>query len=127
MRRLCEALGESLISWNIANTKGNQNGWYFPSFDIQEYLLPIINVGGQTFDEYGQTKYSTEDCLRLKNTVTFAIETLTLTQKQTVRYETIDKGLVSLNKNEIIATLDYLGKAAELVIKQETSLLFYGD
>jgi len=44
-----------------------------------------------------------------------------------VRYETIEKGLASLEKHEIISTLDKLAKAAELAIKQETSLLFYGD
>jgi hypothetical protein len=120
-------LGESLISWNIANTKEGQNSWYFPSFGIQEYLLPIINVGGQNFDEYGQTKYAIEDCRRLINTVAFAKETLSLMPKSVVRYETIEKGLASLEKHEIISTLDKLAKAAELAIKQETSLLFYGD
>ena len=127
LRCLCEALGESLISWNIANTEERRNSWFFPSFEIQEYLLPIINVGGQNFDEYGQTKYTIEDCRRLRNTVTFAIETLSLMPKSVVRYETIEKGLASLDKNEIISTLDKLSKAAELTIKQETSLLFYGD
>ena len=116
-----------MISWNIANTIESHSGWYFPSFEIQEYLLPIISVGGQTFDEYGQTKYSIEDCRRLRNTVTFAKETLTLMSTVVVRYETIEKGLASLDKNEIITTLDDLSNAAELAIKQETSLLFYGD
>jgi hypothetical protein len=116
-----------LISWNISNTKESQNSWYFSSFEIQEYLLPIINVGGQSFDEYGKTKYVTEDCRRLINTVTFAKETLSLMPKSVVRYETIESGLVSLDKNEIIKTLDNLSAAAALAVKQETSLLFYGD
>ena len=124
---LFKALGESLISWNISNTKESQNSWYFSSFEIQEYLLPIINVGGQSFDEYGKTKYVTEDCRRLINTVTFAKETLSLMPKSVVRYETIESGLVSLDKNEIIKTLDNLSAAAALAVKQETSLLFYGD
>jgi hypothetical protein len=121
------ALGESLISYNIADTKEGQNSWYFPSFEIQEYLLPIINVGGQNFDEYGQTRYSIEDCLCLRNTITFAKKTLSLIPKSVVRYETIEKGLTSLDKNEIILTLNKLAKVAELAIKQETSFLFYGE
>lgn len=121
------ALGESLISWNIANSKESPISWYFPSFEIQEYLLPIINVGGQTFNEYGQTYYSIEDCRRLRNTIHFAKETLTLMPKVIVRYETIENGLASLDKSGIIATLDNLSNAAELAIKQETCLVFYGD
>nr|KJZ07926.1 hypothetical protein TW77_13745 [Pseudoalteromonas rubra] len=116
-----------MISWNIANTKEGQDSWYFPSVEIQEYLLPIINVGGQNFDESGKTKYAIEDCQRLRNTIDFAKETLSLMSKSVVRYETIEEGLASLDKNEIISTLDKLANAAELAIKQETSLLFYGD
>jgi len=124
---LSGALGESLISWNIANYGENKNDWYFPSFEIQEYLLPIINVGGQNFDEYSQTKYAIEDCRRLINTVVFAKETLSLMSKSVVRYESIENGLVSLDTNEVLKTLEHLSKAAELAIKQETNLLFYGD
>ncbi|MDO6567719.1 hypothetical protein Q4561_11675 [Alteromonas sp. 1_MG-2023] len=107
-----------MIPWNIANIKEGQNSWYFPSFEIQDYLLPIINVGGPNFDEYGQTKYAIEDCRRLINTVSFAKETLSLMPKSVVRYETIEKGLASLEKDEILTTLDKLAKAAKLAIKQ---------
>ncbi|MBR8841696.1 MULTISPECIES: hypothetical protein [unclassified Pseudoalteromonas] len=122
-----KALGELLILWNIAIIKEGQSSWHFPSFEIQEYLLPIINVGGQNFDEYGQTNYTVEDCRRLINTVAFAKETLALMSKSVVRYETIEKGLVSLNKCEIMSTLAQLSEAAELAIKHKTGLLFYGD
>ncbi|MFC1518248.1 hypothetical protein ACFL6Z_00870 [Pseudomonadota bacterium] len=116
-----------MISWNVVNAEEKQKCWFFPSFEIQEYLLPIINVGCKAFDEYGQTHYSIDDCRRLRNTVAFAKETLILMQKSVLRYETIEEGLASLDKSEILATLNYLNIAAELAIERETSLMFYGD
>ncbi|ODB42011.1 hypothetical protein BB427_10890 [Pseudoalteromonas sp. BMB] len=116
-----------MISWKVATIEENPTNWYFPSFEIQEYLLPIINVGGQTFDEYGRTEYEREDCLRLINTVAFAKETLKLMSKTIVRYETIHDGLASLNKNELVNTLDNLAHAVKLALKQQSTLVFYGD
>lgn len=120
-------LGEKLISWNVIDTDSSDYNWYFPTPEIQKYLLPIINVGGQKFDEYGRTIYIKEDCVRLKNTVAFAKETLILMPNSTVRYETIDEGLVSLNKREIILTLDNLAMAVEQAIEKSRNLLFLGD
>ncbi len=121
------ALGDFLISWNISNAVESQKDWFFPSFEVQEYLLPIIHVGGANFDEYGQTKYSTEDCRRLINTTAFAKETLLIMAKKTVRYETVGKGLVTLDKSQLIDTLDNLSLAAKQAVKEQTALLFYGD
>ncbi|ASD66097.1 hypothetical protein B1L02_02950 [Pseudoalteromonas piscicida] len=125
--RTIKMLGESLISWKVANIEESPSHWHFPSFEIQEYLLPLINVGAQTFDEYGRTEYELEDCRRLLNTIAFARETLSLMSKETIRYETIHDGLASLNKNELLNTLDMLVKSAKLALKQESNLVFYGD
>jgi hypothetical protein len=80
-----------MINWKVLNSNTDLNDWYFPSFEIQEYLLPLINVGGAYFYEYADTKYTAEDCRRLRSTVKFASETLTLMNKSAVRYETIIK------------------------------------
>ncbi len=116
-----------MINWKVLNSNTESSDWNFPSFEIQEYLLPLINVGGAIFDEYAQTKYTAEDCLRLRNTVRFASETLTLMNKPVVRYETIHNGLVSLDKTQILYTLTALDKAAEHALVNESSLIFFGD
>lgn len=37
----------------------------FCDFDVQEYLLPIINFGGGVLDEYSDTEVNQDDCKRL--------------------------------------------------------------
>ena len=116
-----------MISWNIANKSEANDGWYFPNFEIQEYLLQLLNVGGPKFDEYGRTVYGREDCMRLRNAISYMRETMNITRKEIIRYETIHEGLVNLDKNEIIRTLKYLDSAAEITLKENSSLVFYGD
>lgn len=89
--------------------------------------MPIINVGGPDFDEYGDTKYSLEDCFRLRKAVDYHLEGLRLSNKVKIRYETMYKGMESLNKQLIIDTLCYLREAAELAIKERSGIIFYGD
>jgi hypothetical protein len=116
-----------VINWILSDHDDQCENWYFPTFDIQEYLLPIINVGVERIDEYGSTTYSIEDCRRLKNVIDFAIETLTISQKNEIRYETIHDDLVSLNKQKIIDTLESLLEASKLSVKLQSELLLLGD
>ena len=116
-----------MINWNIRNSKEKGSNWFFPSFEVQEYLLPIINVGGPTFDEYGATKYSLEDCLRLRNTIEYAIEGYNLSNKDQIRFETMHKGLESLDKSLVNSTLKALDEAAKRAIEKQRGLVFYGD
>ena len=120
-------LGDFVISWNIANNSEANDGWYFPNFEIQEYLLQLLNVGGPKFDEYGRTVYGKEDCMRLRNAISHMRETMNITRKEKIRYETIHEGLVELDKNEIIRTLKFLDSAAEITLNENSSLVFYGD
>ncbi|WP_288130732.1 hypothetical protein [Microbulbifer sp.] len=116
-----------MINWNIKNSKEKRENWFFPSFEVQEYLLPVVNVGVPIFDEYSDTTYELDDCMRLRNVIASLMETLSLTNKSKIRYETIYKGLESLDKSLIIETLENLDAAANLAIKDRTALFFYGD
>lgn len=116
-----------MISWKVSSTKDDSIEGYFPSFDIQEYLLPILNVGGPKFDEYGRIAYSVEDCVRLRNTISFAIETLQMMNKSKVRYETINEGLATFEKVDLVNTLNTLDMAAKLAVQNKVGLVFYGD
>jgi hypothetical protein len=116
-----------VINWIVSELNEQGESWYFPSFEIQEYLLPIINVGVERIDEYGSTEYSIEDCRRLKYVIVFALETLAITQKSEIRYETIHDDLVPLNKQEIIDTLESLLDASKLSVKLQSELIFMGD
>lgn len=49
------------------------------------------------------------------------------TEKEIIRYETMHKGVVSLNKSTIVETLKALDAAAAEAIEQQQNLMFYGD
>jgi hypothetical protein len=116
-----------MIDWKVVVSETEIIKGYFPDFNLQEYLLPIINVGGSTFDEYGRTVYSSEDCIRLRNTISFAKETILLTTKVSIRYETINDGLVVLQKEKIVEVLNKLDFAAKAAIDNHKYLEFLGD
>ncbi len=65
-----------MIDWRISpNYEAiKEREWYFPSFEIQEYLLPQINVGKSYIDEYNDTHFTTEDCNRLKGNIEYLID-----------------------------------------------------
>ena len=116
-----------MINWIVANHNKTFTGWAFPSFEIQEYLIPIINVGVERFNMYGRTEYSADDCRRLTNVVSFAIETLQLMDKVEFQFETINDGTAVLNKHEIEATLRALLQANDVAIQSSGTLVFLGD
>jgi hypothetical protein len=62
-----------MIDWRIGPEFEVLAGrdWFFPTDEIQEYLLPQINVGKPFIDEYGDTTFTTEDCARLKGNIEF--------------------------------------------------------
>lgn len=116
-----------MINWDLKGSKESRSNWFFPSFELQEYLLPVIYVGGQFIDEYDDTKYEIEDCLRLRQAILYFSNIMDATNKDKFRYDTMHKGVVSLDKSEIIKTLQALDTAAAEAIKQQQSLMFYGD
>ena len=116
-----------MINWDLRNSKEPRSNWFFPSFEIQEYLLPTIYVGGQFIDEYDDTKYGAEDCRRLRQAILYFSDLLDTSDKEIIRYETMNKGLVSLDKSLVEETLKALDAAAAEAIENNQSLMFYGD
>ena len=116
-----------MIDWNIKNSQEKRPNWYFPSFEVQEYLLPIIYVGGEPIDEYGDTLISPAECQRMKNSIKFIQESLLLSPKSKIRYETMQKGLVVLDKLLVLKTLEALGEATDMAVLEQKSLVFFGD
>jgi hypothetical protein len=116
-----------MICWDIKETKGKRTNWFFPTFDIQEYMLPLIHVGGADIDEYGRTEFDKEDCLRLRKAIAYVLEGLNISKKKIIRYETLNRGLESLDKSLIIEAFENLDRAANEAIQKEKSLVFYGD
>jgi hypothetical protein len=116
-----------MINWDLKNSKESRSNWFFPNFEIQEYLLPIIYVGGQFIDEYDDAKYEIEDCRRLRQSILYYTDLLDTTDKEVIRYDTMHKGLVSLDKSLIEETLKALDTAAAEAIENRQNLMFYGD
>ncbi|TLM77815.1 hypothetical protein ACONUD_05785 [Microbulbifer harenosus] len=116
-----------MISWNVSNSKDKRKNWFFPSFEVQEYLLPIIDIGGSYIDEYGDTTYSVEDCMRLRKVIDNVIEGLSLTKKTRIRFETMHKGLETLDKPLLIEALKNLREATEIAVEKRQPLVFRGD
>jgi len=118
-----------MIDWCISPgfERVKEREWFFPSFEIQEFLLPQINVGKPFIDPYGDTQFSTEDCARLKGNIEYLIDSETFNRKAEIRFDAFEKGLVSLSCAEIKECLLKLYEAADEAVKNGGSLVFYGD
>ncbi len=90
-------------------------------------MLPLIHVGGADIDEYDDTEYSVEDCLRLRKAIAYILEGLNFTNKKKIRYETLSRGLEKFDKALVIEAFQNLDAAASEAIKNRKSLIFYGD
>ncbi len=116
-----------MINWDLMGSKEQRCNWFFPSFEIQEYLLPMIYVGGQFIDEYDDTKYEIEDCRRLRQAILYFSDIMDANDKEIIRYDSMHKGIVSLDKSAIVKTLKALDAAAAEAIEKQQNLMFYGD
>ncbi|MBK1884918.1 hypothetical protein JIN85_21080 [Luteolibacter pohnpeiensis] len=118
-----------MIDWRISPDFATikEREWFFPSFDIQEYLLPQINVGKALIDEYGDTHFTEEDCARLKGNIEYLIDSRILDRKADIQFDSFEKGLVTLSCAEIKNCLLKLHEAADQAFNQRATLVFYGD
>ncbi|MEJ2611860.1 MAG: hypothetical protein P8179_17725 [Candidatus Thiodiazotropha sp.] len=116
-----------MISWDIKDSKEKRKNWFFPSFEIQEYMLPLMHVGGADIDEYGDTEYTIEDCVRLRKAIAYILKGLSFTNKKKIRYETLSRGLETFDKSLIIEAFQNLDVAANEAIEKQKGLVFYGD
>ena len=57
----------------------------------------------------------------------FIKESLLLSPKSKIRYETMQKGLVVLDKLLVLKTLEALSEATEMAVLEQKSLVFFGD
>lgn len=118
-----------MIDWKVV-TGGKatqQDGWFFADFMVQEYLLPQINVGFKSIDEYGDTTFDPDDCRRLKGNIEFIIDGGVLDRKSEIQYDSVYDGIVKLPTATIKDCLSRLYVAADLAVKENGSLVFYGD
>ena len=118
-----------MIDWKISyqeNELYSEDGWFFDNFFIQEYLLPIINVGFEYIDEYSDTTFLKEDCERLIGNITY-IETVLEPRGDTINFDSLMNGVVKLSKSQIEKCLNRLKQASEKTIKMDGKLMFYGD
>ncbi len=118
-----------MIDWKvkIGEKAIQQDGWYFADFMVQEYLLPQINVGFKIIDEYGDTAFALDDCRRLKGNIEFIIDGGMLDRKAEIQYDSFYNGIVKLPTATIKDCLLRLYAAADLAVKENGSLVFYGD
>ena len=117
-----------MIDWRIlrGDVTHQEKGWSFPSFEIQEFLLPLINVGFD-FDEYDATDFGPEDCVRMKGNIRYLLDSRLVTGRTEIKYDSFGKGLVVLDSKEIEQCLLRLEEAAEQCIATRETLRFYGD
>jgi hypothetical protein len=45
-------------------------------------MLPLIHVGGTDIDEYGDTEYNLDDCIRLRKVIAYVLKGLIFTSKR---------------------------------------------
>jgi hypothetical protein len=118
-----------MIDWRISPDfeaiKGR--GWGFPTFEIQEFLLPQINVGKPLIDPYGNTTFSTDDCVRLKGNIEYLINGGWFDRKPEIKFDSFGNGLVTLPCDAIKHCLLSLHEAAAEAVKRNGTLAFYGD
>ena len=118
-----------MIDWRISPEFESlkERAWFFPSFEVQEYLLPQINVGKPYIDEYGDTTFTSEDCVRLKGNIEYLIDSRILDKRKEIKFDSFEKGLVTLACDEIKSCLLRLHEAADQAVKRGGTLAFYGD
>lgn len=118
-----------MIDWKIEtkNQIYQEDGWYFPSFIIQEYLLPLINVGYAYIDEYNDTKFSLADCKRFRGNIKHLLDYQYYGQKEIIRYDSFSNGLVNIRSQKTVDRLANLDTALVYAIKHNSKFIFYGD
>ena len=118
-----------MIDWKIAHQENelySEEGWYFDNFSIQEYILPMINVGFEYIDEYSDTTFLKDDCERLIGNIKY-IAAILEPRREIISFDSLMNGVVELNKGEIEKCINSLKQAAEKTIKMNGKLIFYGD
>lgn len=93
---------------------------------MQEMLLPMINVGFEMIDPYGDTTFGREDCFRLKRNITFVLQSGRLGRPE-LRYDRIEGGIITMKSDEVERCLLRLQEAADQAITSSGVLKFYGD
>ena len=118
-----------MIDWRVATKNGDyqEKDWYFPSFLIQEYLLPLINVGFSYIDEFEETEFLLEDSKRIRGNIKYLLDCKYYNRKESISYDSFFNGLVLINTQEIIDCLMNLDAAFDYAIKNTAKLVFYGD
>lgn len=118
-----------MIDWRISPdfTALKEREWFFPTFEIQECLLPQINVGKPYIDEYGGTTFTTEDCERLKGNIEYLIDSGIFDRRSEVKFDSLEKGVMTLACDDIKRCLLKLHEAADEAVKRKGSLVFCGD
>jgi hypothetical protein len=118
-----------MIDWKVINgareTKGE--GWHFPSFEMQEYLLPLLNVGFGCIDEYGDTTFQRDDCFRMKGNIAYLLDSGLFSRRPQIRYDTLEKGIVTLSCAEIESSLTRLRDALDQALATGGCVVFFGD
>ena len=92
-----------MIDWKIeyqGNMFYSEEGWYFDNFSIQEYLLPMINIGFEYIDKYNDTSFLKDDCKRLIENIK-NIETILESRKEIINFDSLVNGDIKLSKNKI--------------------------
>jgi len=118
-----------MIDWRVENGKDiySEEGWYFPSFIIQEYLIPLVNVGHKYIDEYNDTKFTKDDCMRIKGNIEYLLDSKYFDQKKTIKYDSFSKGVQLIDSEEIKDCLLKLYSAADYALETQGILKYYGD
>ena len=118
-----------MIDWRVVTKNGDyqEKNWYFPTFLIQEYLIPLINAGFSYIDEYGETEFAVEDSKRIRGNIKYLLDSKYFNQKEVITYDSFYNGIVLMNSEEIIDCLMDLDAAFEYAIKNTATVIFYGD
>ena len=119
-----------MIDWQIEEidkTYYKEERWCFPDSKMQSCLLPVINVGNEYIDEYGDTSFDVEDCGRIIGNSKYAIGLLKTRKSEYIAVDEAEHGIVKMKIKDIETCLQKLIEASEKCIGKNGRLVFFGD
>jgi hypothetical protein len=125
-----------MIDWQVIVNGQNPPNWsreddgcWFPDFHLQNYLLPIFDVGDQPIDEYDTTVFDKLSIIRLRTHLDWRRGYVEARPDVWTVSETFDGGMTSFEvRCEVVLNLiDKTLKMIEFALNCQGQIYFFGD
>ncbi len=107
----------------------HRDGYWFPDFDHQEYLLPYFDVGDSPIDPYDATVFGEADLRRLREHLTFSRAIFEGKKPEWSVTETFadQSRTLLLDHDKVLAVVDKTLEMIELALPFRGTFVFRGD